>query len=272
MSLASHRWSRNFSIVSVERDGRGSSKGCCERKSIGERARVNTTLRAPMVLFRTQPRAPAPPRPRVTARPNLRPAFSHIRPRTTPRVPRPRLSPRLLRVLARVGRVTTAAGRAAVLAAEGVTAAEAAMVLAAAGVAYGTYRTAKYVKKNAPAWKAQARKDGRVPGSSGRPWMPQEAPSKRPKPTPGQTPTSGNKRPDRPEDYWGDQDERPAKRPGNPVHHHDGWLPIDDDMDDPYDPEDPEAPEYRDIPGPGTDWSGNPGAHNTRALPKRRQH
>lgn len=208
-----------------------------------------------MVLFRrpSLPRSTA--RPRVTARPNLRPAFNHIRPRLPRWRPTGRLSPRLLRILARVARATTAAGRAAILAAEGVTAAEAAIVLAAAGLAYGTYKGAQYVARNKQTWIDDARKDGHVPGA---PAPNRFTAQKVPKPAPPTTPASGNKRPLRPEEYWGDQDERPAKRPGNPVHHGDWWF----NQDNPMDPEDPELPEYRDIPGPGTSWSGNNGAHN----------
>jgi hypothetical protein len=182
-------------------------------------------------------------------------------------------------VLARIARVTTAAGRAAILAAEGVTAAEAAVVLAAAGVAYGTYRAAKYVKKNAPTWKSDARADGRVPGSTGRPWMPQGPPGSRPRDpenwgnqdtdTPGSKrpapnrpdPPQGSKRPRDPEN-WGNQDtDTPVnKRPGRPVHHHEGWMPLDNNIFDDQDmPDDPAGPDP-------TDWSGNPGTHNTHAL------
>jgi hypothetical protein len=64
-------------------------------------------------------------------------------------------------------------------------------------------------------------------------------------------------------DNWGNQDndEPPAKKPKPPGHHHEGWMLPDDD----FGPEGPEDPKSQGFGEPGTDWSGNPGAHNTRA-------
>lgn len=143
---------------------------------------------------------------------------------------------RILKTVRRWGAVRTAAGRvgrAAALAAEGVTAAEAAAVIAAPAVIYGAYKAGRAVKRRM---------------TSG-------------------APDSGNKRGAGPAPAGGSSSKRPRASPTDaddtvPVDPYQPSWPDDDPMDDPDD----DDPKGGGGGGGRPDWSGNPGTHSCALL------